>query len=403
MAIQDQCNKCRKYGTDSCKENIVFDSTSCPNYANKINIDKVEDNENTSLGTTDVLATTSEQVATVSPEGQAFVYTREYLKQNTEIRGWLTFFLVMLILGGFFSFVYPIVTYNPDDYAGSFFLAISDPIQGLMVLGLACYTAYSFYDRQPNAVILAKTYLIVIFLINLLLVIVGNYEDKGFGSLPQLVRSLIWSVIWFLFLKQSTVVEEVIPTEYRRVKHIDYYIIAVIIIVPLLLLALGLKQIYADQEEQQVSFIENTTLGENEYTDGKIIFKCLEGFSCDKEEVQEPKITIFQLENENIASITVCSDYDSDATFSNFNSYWKNWEDESAKNYQSTEIENGTSFVNNHQYFIKTMKYDVDGNDMFWRFVLMFDNVTGKVAVASCYDGGYDDYLEPFLSTIRFQ
>jgi hypothetical protein len=49
------------------------------------------------------------------------------------------------------------------------------------------------------------------------------------------------------------------------------------------------------------------------------------------------------------------------------------------------------------------MKYDVDGNDMFWRFVLMFDNVTGKVAVASCYDGGYDDYLEPFLSTIRFQ
>ena len=232
---------------------------------------------------------------------------------------------------------------------------------------------------------------------------IGSFEEKGPGSLPHLVRSLIWSVIWFAFLLNSTVVEEVIPSEYRKVKHIDYYIIAAIIIVPLLLLALGLKEIYSNQEQQEATFIEKTTLGTNEYTDGKIVFKCLDGFSCDKQEVQEPKLTLFQLENENIASITVCSDYDSDATFSNFNSYWKNWEDESAKKYQSTEIENGTNFVNNHQYFIKTMKYDVDGNDMFWRFVLMFDNVTGKVAVASCYDGGFDDYLEPFLSTIRFQ
>ena len=403
MAIQDQCNRCRKQGTDSCTENIVFDSTSCPNYANKINIDKVEEANNTSAVTADAINETSNQEETVSTEGQTFVYTREYLKQNTEIRGWLTFFIVMMLLGGFFSFVYPIATYNPDDYAGSFFLAIADPIQGLMLFGLACYTAYSFYDRQPNAVFLAKTYLVLIFLVNLMLVFVGNYDDKGLGSLPQLVRSLIWSVIWFLFLIQSTVVEEVIPSEYRKVKHIDYYIIAAIIIIPLLLLALGLKEIYAGQEEQEANFIENTTLGANEYTDGKIVFECLEGFSCDKQEIEDPRLTIFQLENESIASITVCSDYDTDATFSNFKSYWENWEDENAKKYKGTEIENGTNYINNHQYFIKTMKYDVDGNEAYWRFVLMFDTTTGKVAVVSCYDGGYDEYLEPFLSTIRFQ
>ena len=57
MAIQDQCNRCRKQGTDSCTENIVFDSTSCPSYANKINIDKVEETENTSVGTTETLNT----------------------------------------------------------------------------------------------------------------------------------------------------------------------------------------------------------------------------------------------------------------------------------------------------------------------------------------------------------
>ena len=399
--IQDQCNKCFKQGTDSCTESIVFDSTSCPNYGKKIALEKKED----VVKPSDFAPESNTGPIAEGQEGNelTFVYTKEYLKQNTEIRGWLTFFLVMMLLGGGFSFVYPIVTYNPDDYAGSFFLAIADPIQGLMLFGLACYTAYSFYDRQPNAVFLAKTYLVLIFLVNLMLVFVGNYEDKGLGSLPQLVRSLLWSVIWFLFLIQSTVVEEVIPKDYRRVKHIDYYIIAAIVIVPLLLLALGLKEVYAGQEEQEANFIEKTTLGANEYTDGKIVFKCLEGFSCDKQEIEEPRLTIYQLENESIASITICSDYDTNATFSNFKSYWENWEDESAKKYNSTEIENGTNYVNNHQYFIKTIKYNVDGNETFWRFVLLFDKTTGKVAVVSCYDGGYDEYLEPFLSTIRFQ
>ena len=141
----------------------------------------------------------------------------------------------------------------------------------------------------------------------------------------------------------------------------------------------------------------------NEYTDGKIVFECLEGFTCDKQEIEEPRLTIFQLENEGLASITVCSDYDTDATFSNFKSYWDSWEDETAKKYKGTEIENGTNYINSHQYFIKTIKYNVDGNETYWRFVLMFDTTTGKVAVVSCYDGGYDEYLEPFLSTIRFQ
>ena len=39
--IQDQCNKCFKQGTDSCTENIVFDSTSCPSYGKKIVLEKV--------------------------------------------------------------------------------------------------------------------------------------------------------------------------------------------------------------------------------------------------------------------------------------------------------------------------------------------------------------------------
>ena len=400
--IQDQCNKCFKQGTDSCTENIVFDSTSCPNYGKKIVLEKKEDVKNPSDSVLDPNTGSSveEQAGTINV--QPFVYTKEFLKQNTEIRGWLSFFLFIVIAGGLISFIYPIITYNSQEYSGSFFLSIADPIQGFMLFGLACYTLYSFTNRETNAVFLAKTYLVVIFLVNLFLVIIGGYEQNGLGSLPQLVRSLIWAVIWFVFLHQSTVVQEVIPVEYRKAKSIDYYIIAAIIIIPLLLIALGLKEMYSAQEKQQTNFIEQTVLGANEYTDGKIIFKCPEDFTCEKEELQEPKFTIYHLENEGLASITVCSDYDTDITQSNFNSYCDNWEEESIKEYSSTVTENRSDVLNGREYFIQTRKYNVDEIDIFWHFVLLFDKSTGKVAVVSTYDGGYDEYLKSFISTIRF-
>lgn len=401
--IQDQCNKCFKQGTDSCTENIVFDSTSCPNYGKKIVLEKKEDVIDPSASRQEPNAGSSIDEQEGTTNEQSFVYTTEYLKQNSEIRGWLAFFLFSIMAGGLLSFIYPLVTYNSQDYSGSFFLSITDPVQGIMLFGLACYTLYSFIARQPNAVFLAKTYLVVIFLNNLLMVLIGNYEQSGLGSLPQLIRSLVWAVIWFIFLHQSTVVQEVIPEEYRKAKHIDYYIIAAIILVPLLLMALGLKEIYSKQEAQQSTFIENTVLGENEYTDGKIVFECLDGFTCEKEELQDPQFTIYHLENESVASITVCSDYDTEVTQTNFNSYCDNWEDNDIKEYDSSEIENRVDAINGHNYYIKTKKYDVNGSDIFWHFVLLFDKSTGKVAVVSSYDGGYDEYLKPFLSSIRFK
>ena len=401
--IQDQCNKCFKQGTDSCTENIVFDSTSCPNYGRKIVLEKKEDMINPSDYALESSISSGAEGQEETSSEQSFVYTKEYLKQNTEIRGWLSFFLFCIIAGGFISFIYPIIRYNSQEYFGSFFLSISDPIQGIMLFGLACYTLYSFINRETNAVFLAKIYLVVVFLNNLFLVIIGGYEQNGLGSLPHLIRSLIWAVIWFVFLHQSTVVQEVIPVEYRRAKHVDYYIIAAIIIIPLLLIALGMKEIYSAQENQQTNIIEQTVLGANEYTDGKIIFKCPEDFICEKEELQEPRFTIYHLDNEGLASITVCSDYDTDITRSNFNSYCENWEDESLKDYKSTVIENRKDAINGHDYIVQTKKYIVDENVLFWHFVLLFDKQTGKVAVISSYDGGYDEYLKPFLSSIRFK
>lgn len=48
-----------------------------------------------------------------------------------------------------------------------------------------------FLNKRSNAVFLGKSYLIIIFLSNLLLLLGGDYGDYGWGSLPQILKALI--------------------------------------------------------------------------------------------------------------------------------------------------------------------------------------------------------------------
>ena len=58
--------------------------------------------------------------------------------------------------------------------------------------GLALYTILAFLNKRLNAVFLGKSYLIIIFLSNLLLLLGGDYGDYGWGSLPQILKALIF-------------------------------------------------------------------------------------------------------------------------------------------------------------------------------------------------------------------
>ena len=52
----------------------------------------------------------------VQPESQTVEITSEWLKANTEIHGWLSFFFFAIILGGLFSAIYPIATFNASAF-----------------------------------------------------------------------------------------------------------------------------------------------------------------------------------------------------------------------------------------------------------------------------------------------
>lgn len=165
--------------------------------------------------------------------------TSEFLKENSKIGGWLAFFLFSTCLGGALSAIMAFVGINSPGYPNSTLLALADVSFGVMLCGLAIYTSYSFTERKPNSVYLGKLYVTTIFLSNLLSLFGGDYESTGLGSLTQITRGLVWSVIWFVFLCVSYSVKKVIPKEYRKISTSDYIITAALYLIPIILLVVG--------------------------------------------------------------------------------------------------------------------------------------------------------------------
>ena len=394
MAIKDQCENCRKKGTVECTENPIYDGLSCSSYSKGINLEKDENTNNVIENKFNIPTEDTES-------SEAFVYTSDYLKENTNIHGWLSFFLFAITLGGIFSVVYPIATFNPSEYGGSNILALGDVFLGIMLFGVAVYTVYSFIQRKPNAVFLGKTYVIAVFATNLLSLLGGDFATSGFGSLPQIFRSLVWAIIWFSYLCLSNQVQEVIPIEYRKLRNSDYYLVVAMIILPLAFIGWGVKDALSSHEEETATFLQNVVLNEGEYTDGNVVFASPVGFTCEEQEVDG--IKIFNLECESVGSITICSDYETDRSEQNVRSYWENWEDDDAKNTPSELDSFETHDVNGHPYYYIVKKYTIDESELFWRFIMMFDIDEGKACVISCYDGGYDEYIEELLNSIRFK
>ncbi|MEG1539040.1 MAG: DUF2569 domain-containing protein, partial [Muribaculaceae bacterium] len=143
----------------------------------------------------------------------------------------------------------------------------------------------------------------------------------------------------------------------------------------------------------------------NERTDGRVIFSIPTDFTCEEQnvDVEGNSLIIFSLESSTYGNCTICSDYDVDKSDKNFLSYWEGSKDEDANKHSSTNIDMGTTSINGNDCKYKITKYDVNGIFVYWRFYLLFDDKTGKVFVASCYDiNTSTEYTDELLNSIRF-
>lgn len=93
------------------------------------------------------------------------------------------------------------------------------------------------------------------------------------------------------------------------------------------------------------------------------------------------------------AYIWICSDYDSDISVRNFNSYWEAWRDDDMKDVK----------FNENSCYIKSVLYYTE-ESLFWNYALLFSQKTSKVCIVSSYkrDDNLND-LTSLLNSVRFE
>ncbi len=281
-------------------------------------------------------------------------------------------------------------------------LALTDVVFSVMLCAVAFLTVYAFTQRKPNAVFLGKTYVVAIFVSNILSLMGGGFETADLVSPTQTIRGIYIGAIVFAYLTFSDQVHEVIPKEFRKLSKKDYGLVAALIVVPLLFALLGGfgLGVKTQKEKEATTLVNETKLAKGELTDGRVVFTPPTGFACKK--LEEKGLAYYTMESANGETVTLCSDFEPNQSAINVNTYWKNFEDPQAPMTDSELITSEKKTINDFTYYYKEKKYVIGRAIVFWKFAMVFDNASSKVCILSCYDQGDSDYFNDILKSIRF-
>lgn len=239
--INDNAKYCKRCGakmpTSECQTNegsndmdmlsndgvILSEKLECPEKNEEAREENPEQNSQAAFVETDSVSIPS-------------VYTSEWLKSNTQIKGWLIFFLSVISICGVGSVINAFTNFDAADYGGNVWISVVDVFIGVSLLVVAIYTVYAFVKRKPNALFYGRLYVILVFVTNIISAIGGDLE---FGTLKTAISGVLWSIIWFFYLLLSNQVQRIIPKSFRKVKASDWGILTILIMIPFFCIVIG--------------------------------------------------------------------------------------------------------------------------------------------------------------------
>lgn len=329
--------------------------------------------------------------------------TAEWLKANTRIHGWLSFFIFVLVcsslknVGDFFS------TYKVSDYGGSNLLGMAGISLVVELVMVAVWSIISFCRRSPSAVFWAKYYIVLVLLTNVLALWCG-VENQGLETsvaIGMAMGSVFWSIIWLLYLSLSQQVQVVIPKRYRHVGIRTWLCAGLVILIPLIFGVVGMLDVAINYHGHVE--ISQSELASGELTDGHIVFKHLDGWTFGMEKLEGINVCSFTNSQELV--LTLVSGIDSDDSKDNFVRLMSSWANAEFEKFERRIARDDVDALNGHTCYRRIVRYDRDGADpIFWHFACMFDNESGKVVIVNGYFFDIDvPDIERLLQTIRFK
>jgi hypothetical protein len=157
------------------------------------------------------------------------------------VEGWLAFFVFALIVSSILNIISSITEIASIGELGLnmsdvIWITILVCIYWMGLIGLGIYAIYLILKLKNNAVMVAKFYLIIVFLSNVLNIIISLIfsqpisSDTGFmNDTSMIIRSVVFSIVWFLYLTYSQRIKNTYPKKKRETKTIDKLIFMIVL------------------------------------------------------------------------------------------------------------------------------------------------------------------------------
>ena len=208
---------------------------------------------------------------------------KEY-QETLTVSGWLAFFLWIGVgLGVVGSCIFAIA--NLKDISLTFTTGLIYALYLGSLVATAILTIKAFYQKAPNAVALAKTYIAMIA-VDALLSVANCVILNDISSLAQAGRSFIWSAIWFSYISTSTHVANMIPLSIRKWQLAEKILLTIYVISCVLFVG-GLAR-----------FVNNPS-DSNFYQKDYVIDATIESANAQLPDYSNPLVTQLKLVKEN--------------------------------------------------------------------------------------------------------
>lgn len=341
-------------------------------------------------------------------EHLAFTKTPAVMSGNSQsfksgFKGWLVVFLFQMVAGSILSLVYLLCTYDVETrYGNNNWIYAGDLCFSILLMGLSLYILYLFLSYKPNAVFMAKAYTAICFSVNLLTMANGTWDADGLYSMLNLVRSMCWHSVWFIYLTFSVQVEEHFPKGVRKSKVYDHIILLITVGIPLCLLSVGISKAVSDKSIPQ---IDNTCLGKNEWTDGMMAFTCPDNLIVTKR-TRHTEI-YHELVDDSITPTSVTSvfcGYITESTLNKFTAYRDSCMFQTRYFANPTPMYDKSYLIDGRQCRLTTFRFGDKSDNFYWDFALVFDEKTHKVCFLACkYEDTLGSPVTELMNALRFE
>lgn len=311
--------------------------------------------------------------------------TREWLVENTNLKGWVDLFRYGIFFVGTDEFLSSLL--ENGSYGTSF--TSLELAYGTVSLALSIVILVAFERRNSDAVFLSKAFLNINCVYFLILLWLGR--DDSYFAFPT-VSGLVMCALLYAFVLTSEKLNVVIPEEYRRQSVRGWVFAGVMAVLIGLAFVPPFSQSYAISNEVQTT----------EHTDGIVSFT-LSGKYW-REEKKARGFKVFQFRGRT-AYITIFSGTDPDSSKAHFDDAWEGYESEEYKKYKyhGVVIKDEERTVNGNKYFHKVKGYREFRHGTYWHFIVIYDKDSNRVCIINVYSkNNKDRYLMELLESIRF-